>query len=53
MKIFLCVTINVAQVKTRAMKVSTKEAIALSGNPPFDNIKTIILPNVRYPKEGL
>ena len=43
-RLFLCVTINVAQVKTRAMNVSIEKAIALREKPPFDNIKTIILP---------
>jgi hypothetical protein len=49
----LCATIDVAQVKPRAMHVSTEKAIALREKPPFDNIKTIILPIVIYQKEVL
>ena len=49
----LCATIDVAQVKPRAMHVSTEKAIALREKPPFDNIKTIILSIVIYQKEVL
>ena len=44
---------DVAQVKPRAMHVSTEEAIALSGKPPFDIIRVIVVPIADYQKEVL
>ena len=39
----LCATIDVAQLKPRAMHVSTEKAIALRIKPPFDMIIVIVL----------
>ena len=40
----LCVTIDVTQLKPRAMHVSPEKAIALRIKPPFDMMIVIILP---------
>ena len=49
----LCVTIDVTQVKPRAMHVSTEKAIALREKPPFDIIKVIVVPIAECQKEVL
>jgi hypothetical protein len=49
----LCATIDVAQVKPRAMHVSTEKAIALREKPPFDIIKVIVVPIAECQKEVL
>ena len=51
--LLLCVTIDVTQVKPRAMHVSTEKAIALREKPPFDIIKVIVVPIAECQKEVL